>query len=271
MASFDFDQAEGLRRMLAGPKPRIVTVLSVTPDEDKSSMLLNLSASMAQAGDDVLLLDARATARSVGARLDVASHATLLDVARQERALNEAIYGLPQGFCMARLALTPDEELTSDQGLRRRLSTAFGVLARQKGIILIDGMLLDDDSFPLEAMADGDIVIQLSSSAPAIKAAYALIKRLSSKLGLRSFSLLVTGAVDAEAQVVFENIAKAAKRYLSVRLISLGSVPTDEHVTHAAKLGRAVIEAFPMAGASVAFRRLAGQFTFPPSRASLGV
>jgi flagellar biosynthesis protein FlhG len=48
LASFDFDQAEGLRRMLAGPKPRIVTFLSATPSDDKGAMLVNLGASLAR-------------------------------------------------------------------------------------------------------------------------------------------------------------------------------------------------------------------------------
>ena len=37
MANFDFDQAEGLRRMLAGRQPRIVTFLSATPQDDKGT------------------------------------------------------------------------------------------------------------------------------------------------------------------------------------------------------------------------------------------
>ena len=52
LANFDFDQAEGLRRMLAGPKPRIVTFLSATPQDDKGAMLVNLGASLARAGND---------------------------------------------------------------------------------------------------------------------------------------------------------------------------------------------------------------------------
>ena len=59
MANFDFDQAEGLRRMLAGPKPRIDTFLCATPDDDKGAMLVNLAASMARAGNDVLVVDAK--------------------------------------------------------------------------------------------------------------------------------------------------------------------------------------------------------------------
>jgi flagellar biosynthesis protein FlhG len=39
----------------------------------------------------------------------------------------------------------------------------------------------------------------------------------------------------------------------------MGSVPADEYLHRAARLGRAVVDAFPLAGASVAFRRLAGR------------
>jgi flagellar biosynthesis protein FlhG len=55
-------------------------------------------------------------------------------------------------------------------------------------------------------------------------------------------------------------MSSAATRYLAVTLTSMGSVPADEYLHRAARLGRAVVDAFPLAGASVAFRRLAGRF-----------
>jgi flagellar biosynthesis protein FlhG len=55
-------------------------------------------------------------------------------------------------------------------------------------------------------------------------------------------------------------MCSAASRYLAVQLISMGSVPADEYLHRAARLGRAVVDAFPLAGASVAFRQLAGRF-----------
>jgi flagellar biosynthesis protein FlhG len=71
---------------------------------------------------------------------------------------------------------------------------------------------------------------------------------------------LVTGASEAEAKVVYDNMSAAASRYLAVQLTSMGSVPADEYLQRAARLGRAVVDAFPLAGASVAFRQLAGRF-----------
>jgi flagellar biosynthesis protein FlhG len=112
-------------------------------------------------------------------------------------------------------------------------------------------------------MASSEIVVQVSTSAASIKSAYSLIKRLSNTLGRRPFSLLVTGASEVEAKRVYDNIAQAASRYLAIQLISVGSVPADEHLNRAAHLGRAVIDAFPLAGASVAFRQLAGRLAVP--------
>lgn len=261
MANFDFDQAEGLRRMLAGPTPRIVTFLSATPQDDKAAMLVNLAASLARAGNDVLLMDACASAHGVASRLGLDDGASLLNVARQECALNQVLYEAPQGFTVASMTRGearrgPDEA--------RRLAKAFDVLVRQTGMVIVDGEF-DGGPFPVPVMASAEIVVQVSNNARSITAAYAMIKRLNHELGRRPFGILVTGASETEAKVVYDNMAQAASRYLAVNLVSMGSVPADEYLQRAARLGRAVVDAFPLAGASVAFRQLAGRFALAGS------
>lgn len=260
MANFDFDQAEGLRRMLAGPKPRIITFLSATNDDDKSAMLVNLSASLVGAGSDVILLDACAVSRGVTSWLGVPASATLLDVARQERTMDEAIRPMAQGFRLASLthdSLQSNRKNSIDNSC---LANAFNMLVAQADVVVVDGDIGSDNSFPTPAMASGEIVIQVSANPTSIKMAYSMIKRLNSELGRRPFGVLVTGASEREANVVYGNMAQAASRYLAIQLNSMGSVPADEHVHRAARLGRSVIDAYPLAGASVAFRRLAGRF-----------
>ena len=257
MASFDFDQAEGLRRMLAGPKPRIVTFLSATPQDDKGAMLVNLGASLAQSGNDVMIVDACTRDYGVAQRLGVDRGPGLLQVARQECALNQVIHSVPQGFSVATMARTA--LASADEA--RRLAKTFDVLVKQAGsIVMVDGEFGADDTFPVPIMATSEIVVQVSTSAASITNAYALIKHLSQHLGRRPFGILVTGATEAEAKVVYDNMSSAATRYLAVTLTSMGSVPADEYLHRAARLGRAVVDAFPLAGASVAFRRLAGRF-----------
>jgi len=258
LANFDFDQAEGLRRMLAGPKPRIVTFLCATPQDDKGAMLVNLGASLVRSGGDVLLVDACEREYGVARRLGVDKSPSLVHVARQECGLNQTINAAPQGFTVASMTRGSRGVLSAEEG--RRLAKTFAVLVKQAGIVIVDGELSDDDSFPVPIMGSSEIVVQVGTSAASIKAAYGLIKRVSMAYGRRPFGLLVTGATEAEAKVVYNNMATAASKYLAVQLTSMGSVPADEYLHRAARLGRAVVDAFPLAGASVAFRRLAGRF-----------
>jgi flagellar biosynthesis protein FlhG len=262
LANFDFDQAEGLRRMLATAKPRIVTFLSATPQDDKGAMLVNLGASLARAGNEVLVVDACHQQYGVAERLGVDQGASLLHVARQECGLHQVMSHVPQGFDVVSMARGRGAKMASRPASKeeaRRLAKAFDVLVKQSGIVIVDGEF-GEDGFPVPILDNAEIVVQVSPAAASITAAYSLIKRLSQELGRRPFGILVTNASETEAKVVYDNMASAASRYLAVNLTSMGSVPADEYLHRAARLGRAVVDAFPLAGASVAFRRLAGRF-----------
>lgn len=276
MANFHTDQAEGLRRMLAGQRPRVFTFLSALPDEEKNAVLANLGASLVRSGSDVLLLDAR-TAGGVAEQMDAPRRASLLDVARQEGKTTELVQAMPQGFGVARLAHATAQSRAKLQAaaredlLKHRLEQAFVALAKEHDIVLVDGELSQDDEFALPAMAGGEIVVQVSNKAESIKAAYAMIKRLTSSQGRRPVSVLVSGVGEREAKIVYDNIAQAARRYLATEVGFLGSVPADEHVSRAARLGRSVVEAFPLAGASLAFRKLAGRCAMADIPAMSGI
>ncbi len=261
LANFDFDQAEGLRRLLAGPRPRVFTFLSVTSDAEKSATLINLAATLARSGNEVLLADARAKYRGISSALELPYSVTLMDAARGKRALNDAIRRMPQGFSVAlmRHENRVDLDACQDGKILRQLDAGFELLGKQTDMLLIDGELHAEDGFIVPTMANGEIVIQVRPGATEIQQAYALVKRLNTELGRRSFGILVTGASEQEAQVVYDNMARAANRYLAVQLKSLGSVPADDYLRRATRLGRSVVEAFPLAGASIAFRRLAGR------------
>ncbi|HTN67065.1 MAG TPA: antiactivator of flagellar biosynthesis FleN protein [Burkholderiaceae bacterium] len=254
MPNYEHDQAEGLRRMLAGPKPRIVTLLSVLPEAEKSATLINLGASLARAGSDVLVLDASLRADGVAGRLGDLPRATLMQAARGECTLEQAVRMLPQGFRLAALVATGNRPAHADE-----LERLCGRLTQQSDIVLADAALGDDGSLPLAALAAGEMVVQVATDAASITAGYALIKRMNAAFGRRSFGVLVSGASEEQAQLVFRNMAQAANRYLALPLHAVGSVPADDHIGRAARLGRAVVDAFPLAGASVAFRRLAGR------------
>ena len=51
---------------------------------------------------------------------------------------------------------------------------------------------------------------------------------------------------------------------MQIELEFFGSIPSDDHLNRAAKLGRSVIDAFPMSNSSNAFKEIAQRLDFKP-------
>ena len=101
----NFDQAEGLRRMLFCAKPRIVTFLSALDMDEKNATMINLSTGLGRIGQDVVLLDARRGSSGTGTAgwLGRSLQTTLLDVAEQNCTIQQALLPTDQGIRLARL------------------------------------------------------------------------------------------------------------------------------------------------------------------------
>lgn len=270
MVNLHTDQAAGLRRMLELPKSRVITVLSALQEDEKSGMLVNLGACLARQGREVLLVDARATGNSVGAWLNADPVCSLLDVARQQRTMQDAIKMVAKGLSVTMLSKYAPMTAGAANENSRRLSRAFDVATHRSDLVIVDSEIDINDAFPLASLDESELVIQVSAHPATIKAAYGLIKRLNGRIGRRAYGVLVSGATEKEARLVYANMAQAAGRYLAVPLHFVGFVPEDEQMRKAAHLGRAVIDAFPLAKASLAFARLAEQFA-QSARAGLGL
>ncbi|WP_423681949.1 MinD/ParA family ATP-binding protein [Undibacterium sp. WLHG33] len=251
------DQAEGLRRMLAGPKPRVFTFLSALKDNEKSEMLVNLGVSVARQGQQILMVDARSSSDSVGAWFNASRERTLLDVAQQQRTMHEAVKMVASGLSVSMLSRQRALSSSLSAENSRRLSRVFDLAVHRADMVVVDCDLDACDAFPLASLDDSEVVIQVSSDPSAIKSAYGLIKRMSARLGRRSFSILVSGVSEKEAMLIYTNMAQASQRYLAVPLNFIGYVPDDEFVRRAAHQGRSVIDAFPKARSSMAFFQLA--------------
>lgn len=266
----NIDQAEGLRRMLlaSSSRPRVVTFLSAIGGEEKNSTLVNLAAGLEQLGNDVILFDARgpeSSSMTVAMWLETQLAATLVDVARQKCTMHQAVKVTPHGFKLASYCRSqhapPIFQLS--EGLLERLDIMVKKLGNSTDIILADGELHDEHGLSLAALEDGEIVILLTKQQDSLKAAYSLIKRAHGRYGSRPYGVLVTGVNQCEAQRVFDALAQVASSFLSVPLTLFGFVPQDDYLRRASRSGRSVIDAFPGAGASMAFSRLAQQMISP--------
>jgi flagellar biosynthesis protein FlhG len=238
-----------------------MTLLLTSEPHDRDALVINLAASIASFGQKVIVVDGCSGGAGIPKRLGIAAGATLVDVALNKCTLGEAIHPCPQGFdmvilCLGRGAVSGDGE---------RLEHMLGLLAGRCDILLISAESGTSQRLPTSMVALGDVIVQVSSSHKSIALGYRLIKDLSGLTGRRPFGILVTGATELQAAKIYKNLAHAASRYLALTLNWFGSVPPDELLMRAFGLGRSVVEAFPLAKASVAFRRIAEAVVNPSS------
>lgn len=257
MSSFQYDQAAGLRRIMAGPKPRLVSVLSASKKDEQAKIISNLAASLNRQGADVLVVHAGQDTDEAFRHYDLNNLPSLMDQAQGNFSNYNAIKTAAQGFAVSRLLPRLRNIRQYDAESVSSLNQLFSTLASTHEIVLVDTMLTNDYVLPLDVLNQSEIVIQMNQKPDSIKQAYSLIKILCQQLGRRPFGILIHDADERTAQMVFKNIAEVARRFMHIELEFMGFIPTDVHLGRAAKLGRSVIDAFPMASASQAFKQLA--------------
>ncbi|MDP1755243.1 MAG: MotR [Methylotenera sp.] len=266
MSSFQNDQAAGLRRIMAAPKPRIVSIISATFTQNQPRLMSNLAASIMSQGNDVLVVHASNESREADYEVD--NLPSLLEVTCTKTSVRHATKKVKLGFSVAKLM--PKDLLAKpmDTDVSTPLNHAFNLLAQSYEIILVDATLNTHQVLPLKTLNESEIIIQLNRKPESITQAYTLIKHICSELGRRSFGIIVDEATDAQAQMVFRNISQVAKRFMQIELEYFGAVPTDDHLSRATKLGRSVIDAFPLAIASTALKQIAQRLDFKHDYAS---
>lgn len=262
------DQAAGLRRLMAKPKPRIVSILSSSSAQNQPRLLTNLATSIMNLGCEVLVVHASPESRENN--YEVEKLASLLEVAQQRAHIQSAIKISSHGFSVAKLMHKNLFRNKHDSDNSRLLNRIFSNLAHQYEIVLVDTFVNEGNLLPLSTLNESEIIIQLSRKPESITQAYTLIKQICSELGRRSFGIIVDDATDAQAQILFRNIFEVAKRFMHIELEFFGAIPADEHLSRATKLGRSVIDAFPLATASTALKQIAQRLDYKHDYASIG-
>lgn len=252
------DQAEGLRRILGAQQPRRLAVLSAVGAAQKNAVLLNLAAALVNAGSEVQLLDASQTSTGIASHAFPVLSSCLLSASQRAQGNEQAVREQAPGIRLAQLSRLPlkDNLQAEELGL---LSQLLRTLKPDSNYWLIDVELEQDDPFVLPEIAQSELLVLTSTAPSSIKRAYSQLKAMQTRLDRRPCYLLVVSATTQQAELVQQNMAQAASRYLEIALTSLGSIPADEQLLQAESMGRALVSSQPKAEASVAFRRMATQ------------
>ncbi|UXY17112.1 AAA family ATPase [Chitiniphilus purpureus] len=254
------DQAAGLRALIARPGCRSVGLNGGRGGSGATTLAINLAAALAQRQRSVILLDEFEGLTNAAQRLRLTVRYGLEHALRREVALAQLLLPTAAGFAILPVAARPQLLASLNEREQQWLAAQFEATTGDADFLLLDTRPATGAGVPSLSLAADDVLIIVSNRAESITDAYATIKLLHTEYARREFRVLANRVRTLqEAELVFGRIREVAQQYLgnTVRLRLCGYVPEDDQLKRATRLGKTVLDAFPEAEASMAFRQLA--------------
>lgn len=252
------DQAAGLWRMTRPADTRVITVASGKGGVGKTHVAVNLAVALAQGGRSVLLLDADLGLANVDVLLGLQPRATLAQVLDGSLDLQDVLLDGPAGLKIVPAASGVSQLANLGVQAQGGLIGAFSMLPFVPEVIVVDAGAGIGHAVTSFCQAAGEVVVVACDEPASITDAYALMKVLSRERGVKRFHLLCNRVRnDQHGRRVHGTLQTVCDRFLDISLGYLGIVPDDPMVARAARMQRAVVEAFPGSPAGLALKKLA--------------
>ena len=238
-----------------------VQVIAVTGGKGgvgKTTIAVNLAASLAGRGKQVMLLDGDLGLANVDVFLGLTPRLTLADVLAGNCTLEEILLDAPQGFKVVPAASGIAQLAELDTLTHVGLVRAFGDITSKVDIMVIDTAPGIAGSVLQFSQAAQQVLVVLCDEPASLTDAYALIKILSRDHGVKQFRVVVNQVRGrGMGQALFQRFERVATRFLSVDLDYVGEIPEDAFLRRSIREQRPVVSAYPSAPASVALKTLA--------------
>ncbi len=251
MSEVLFDQAAGLRKLLARNVSRTIAIASAQTRSGRSLISANLAVALARLGQQVLLLDSGAGRDSASWLLSAEPAADLLDACtgryRGDSLAVEGCAGVHVVQAHAAFQALPKMspvQATRLAGLLRQLIAA-------PAVVLIDTAMGD----LVTAAAAHELIFLVSPGDRAMTESYRFLKRLHAHCGPRRVHVVINRAQSpAHADKIFGNLSSTSRRFLNLPLERMSHIPDDDRLVRAARMRQPVVEVFPQSDAALALR-----------------
>ncbi len=243
------------------PKVRVVSITSGKGGVGKTNIVVNLAYALTLQGKRIMILDADVGLANVDILLGLTPKYTIQHLLNGEKRLTDILVKGPGGMWVLPASSGVQElsELTREQ--RLQLLSAFETLDENIDVLIIDTGAGISSNVMYFNVAAHEVIVVVSPEPTSITDAYALMKVMSLRYAEHHFNLLVNGVKSKEdADEVFKKLSMVAERFLNISITYLGHIPYDNHVRKAVRRQKIVMEYFPNASVSVAFRELADKF-----------
>lgn len=243
------------------PQQKPVRVIAITSGKGgvgKTNISVNLAASFAKQGDNVLLMDADLGLANVDILFDLHPKYDLRHVIAGERTLDEVIVDAPLGLkvipASSGVSSMADLSPAENAGLVR----AFSELEFPVDTMIVDTAAGISDSVITFCKASQEVVVVVCDEPTSITDAYALIKVMSRDHGVKRFHILANMVnSNAHGEELFRKISRVTDHFLDIVAVHIGSIPMDDYLRKAVRHQMPVVEAFPRSPSALAISRLA--------------
>lgn len=240
--------------------PQVVGITSGKGGVGKTNIAVNLALAFAKSGRRVLLVDADLGLANVDILLDERPRLTLSHVMDGSKSLHEVLMPTRYGVTVLPGASGVQSVADATTAQRQRLVSAIETLGEEFDTVVVDTAAGIATNTLFFAAATHDIIVVTTPEPTALTDAYATIKVLSQRYGIKRVHLLLNQAPDdMAAREVFVRLSALAARFLPVAVEYVGRIPSDPKVRESVMQRQPVLAAYPHAPASIALKEVAQQ------------
>lgn len=240
------------------PRARVMAFTGGKGGVGKTSVAVNSAMALARAGYRTLLLDADLGLANVDVMLGLAPRYNLGHILRGERELDDVLLHGPEGVGVLPGSSGTQELTRLSDRERWRLLGELEKLDDRYDAVLVDTPAGISDNVVYFASAVQDVIVIVTSEPTSLTDAYATVKVLSRKAGVKRFELLVNeiGSED-EAREIHRRLTVVTDRFLDVELAYAGFVPPDQNLVRGIMEQVPVVLGMPRSPAAQAISRFA--------------
>ena len=261
------DQANRLRALARSQTPeptlfssRVMAIASGKGGVGKTNVVAGLAMSLAQQGQRVVVLDADFGLANLDILLGLTPEFTLEHVLRGENLMEEILLDGPFGIRIIPASSGVQELTRLDASAELRLIQGLQRISAESDWLLIDTAAGIHDSVIKLLMAAQEVLLVTTPEPTALVDAYAMVKVVHLRDPHKPLWLLINNSQSQEeAEETIEQLQAATHRFLDRELHVLGMLPADPFILQSVRQQRGVVDLFPHAPSSLAFRAAAQQ------------
>jgi len=240
-------------------RSKVITIASGKGGVGKTNVVVNLAVALQRMGQKVLIFDADLGLANIDILFDLNPKYTIEDIISGEKDLSQVIIPGPEGVAVIPASSGVQELTNLSEGQKMHLLNEFDMLNNAYDILLIDTGAGVSSNVIYFNMAAEERLIVVTPEPTSITDAYALMKILFNRHGIKHFKVLMNMVADeGEARTVYTNLSSVLTQFMhGISIEYAGHILRDDCLVKSVTKRKPVICSFPESSSSKGFEALA--------------